>query len=383
MKTTPISRSRLSRMVANVFRKSVCLSIFLLGIDATLTTAHAQSSGEEVSQSVTASELKDWLDALSSPSYHHRRGAELKLSEAGLAARPVLIEGLSHPKLDVRVLCQRLLAGLQGSERDAELNRLQFSYHPGHVYVLPGWEKFRRAGGDSVSHRTLYVQLVKRHSMGLQWIDSLSRAAKGASEEIATLPESWGLDSQRLAGGDTIDWAFLLLVASQPQVKHTPTLMSQVYGGLLDHHVSQKLLHEDDQGPLKSLIRSWVSAQDDPIPRRTLIQVCLRYGFFDEAASLSLKILNQGGAPSATQYALLALTRMHMDNEEEHLLRNAIKDRRVCHTWQVANPEPHTVKTEVRDTALALLLRRQGMTQGNLVSSIFKRIRIRSIGTTA
>ncbi len=338
-----------------------CLSGLILC--GTAGTDALRAHGDEpraVVQTSPAAQLEDWVGQLGAVSYHERRAAMLRLQEAGLTARPALLAGIKSENLEVRTTCQRLLGALAGSEQEAELERLLYGYTPGHVYELPGWERFRKASGDSPAHRALYVQLARRHGAGLRWLDSLTHAPRGSAEEIATVPETLGIDVQRLSAGDECDWAFVLLAASQPQVRHTPTLVSQVYGGLLEPRVSQKFLSEGEDAPVFGLLKTWVAAQDDPIPRRSLVQVCLRYGLRQHAVTLAKRILQHGGAPSASQYALLTLARLD-DPAIEDQLTAALGDQRVCHTWQVVGNSRRTVKTEVRDTALALLLRRSGL----------------------
>jgi hypothetical protein len=309
---------------------------------------------------LVANDADRWVNDLGSQSYHRRESAAQQLENAGLEATQALEDGLHHPTLEVRRACQRILRGMAGVQREAEIEQLVHRYEPGRTYSLPGWAHFRSMAGDGLVDRALFVDVVRRHPTALHWLESLDAADSGTTEELATIPETLGLHTQSLAEGHEEDWALLLMVAHHPKTRNTPTLVSQVYGGLLDYRVKYHLERSPKFVALLRLIDSWIASQADGSPRKSLLQVCLRYNRLEQAVALSERLLENGANPSTTQFSLLALARIGLNPTLQNRLKEFVDDHRLCHTWQIVGTTRRAVRSEVRDTALVLLLHAAG-----------------------
>jgi len=154
--------------------------------------------------------------------------------------------------------------------------------------------------------------------------------------------------------------ATLLLIGSDKAVGQNSLGMSQLYSLLNQQPVQQAITGGKHTSVLVKLLEEWVTSGTSTVSHYGMM-LALKYDLQKAALQQAKKIISQRTTSSSMlQYAIIAIGKY---GGEEHmpLLKSLLENKTVCHTWSNrALKKDGSIKIEVRDVALVILLRLLG-----------------------
>src|SRR5438105_758182 len=123
----------------------------------------------------------DLVKKLGHPSFRVRSDAEVKLTQLGTAAIPVLAQGTKHSDAEVAERCKKLLDQAKAVEQKEKLDQLFRDPTAAAPKGLAGAEQFFKVTGDSSAARELFVDLMRQHHEAMM---TREKDAKLASEML-------------------------------------------------------------------------------------------------------------------------------------------------------------------------------------------------------
>lgn len=302
------------------------------------------------------------IGLLESNSYRIRqRAAENILRSGELAIEPLQLQA-EHSDAEVRMQCRRLIKQIHDEQIDRELNHLLTNYDPARTYRLPGWQPFRSACGDDTSARGLYRRLLRHDRSFMQWLQRVEDdPSYDIENQLADQQRHLSPSTQRLNSGDPLLWSMMLLAGTNEKICQVPVLGSHIRCGLQCGPTVQNLTQGNNRQATLRLVRSWIVRQSTSYASRSTLRIAMLYQCDELARELAIDTLKQHHAPpAAVQTALMFLSDDQPQAAKEHLIAS-LRDERVCQVWQVASARRRAIQTQVRDTAMALLLHLQGI----------------------
>ncbi|MEZ6092371.1 MAG: hypothetical protein R3C05_31080 [Pirellulaceae bacterium] len=299
---------------------------------------------------------------LDSDSYLTRQRAADNILRCGEPAINALESERDNPDAEVRMQCRRLIKRINDETIRRELNHLLTHFDPLRSYRLPGWQPFRAACGDDASGRGLYRRLLDHDIAFMKWLQRVEDdPSYDIENQLVDQQRYLSPSSQRLHSGDPLIWSMMLLAATNEKICQVPVLGSHIRCGLQCGPTIESLTQGSNREATLRLVRSWVSRQSSAYASRSTLRIAMLYGCNELAHQMSVETLRQSHAPpAAVQMALLFLAQ-HQPQESEKHLTTFLADERVCQIWQVASIRRRAIQTQVRDTAMALLLHLQGI----------------------
>ncbi|QDV71069.1 hypothetical protein Poly24_48020 [Rosistilla carotiformis] len=320
----------------------------------------AQVSDNRLPNHGDLSELQ--IEALGAGSYRMRQRTSRAFVDAGPAAIEVLRGGLDHNDAEIRLQCQRLLIEIRERQTERELQHLLTEYDPARTYRLPGWKPFAEACGDDASARGLFKRLLDRDASFMRW---LQRVHDDPSYDIENQLEDQfrflSPDTQRLNSGDLLSWSRLLLAGTNAKICQVPVLGSHIRCGLQCGPTIHSLTHGANSTATMRLVRSWLRRQSTTTATRATLRIAMLYECDTIAEQMARTTLDSHHASPASVQTALFYYVAHQPESASLRLANALDDQRVCQVWQIASLRRRAIQTQVRDTALALLLHLRGV----------------------
>ncbi|QDS90351.1 hypothetical protein EC9_45590 [Rosistilla ulvae] len=347
--------------MTHTFASPTSLSAWLFVI-ASLTCDPSRALSAEDLVEPVEQRLDLQIDRLGASSYRMRERTSRAFVAAGDTAIEPLRLGLDSDDAEIRLQCQRLLIEIRERRTARELQHLLFEYDPHHDYQLPGWQPFAAACGDDASARGLFNRLLQRDGSFMAW---LQRVYDDPSYDIENQLEDQqrylSPDAQRLNSGDLLTWSMLLLAGTNAKICQVPVLGSHIRCGLQCGPTIHSLKHGNNSTATMRLVRSWLQRQASTAATRSTLRIAMLYDCDQIAERLANKTLDENHAsPASVQTALFFLVAHHPQAAGSRLT-DALQDQRVCQVWQIASRRRRAIQTQVRDTALALLLHLRGV----------------------
>jgi hypothetical protein len=343
--TTP-SRSFSAPAVLAVL--AVCLS---------LPTAWAQSgpTAAENESSIQPGELQDWVHALSDESYHRRQAAADKLRErasqggaVGEAVIAALRLGLENSSMETRIASERILQTLALSAFDDQIDQLLNPHVLPDGITMAGWKPFSEMAGSDFAARSLFSRIALRHDRFLRRMQ-LPAADDSFCDAIP--------DPYTLRSDDAVSWALALLSDSRSDPLQQTNAFSKITVSLSNSAMGPKLRDANDATVLRRMISHWIGNHPRRGTTRQRILIAMRYSCDQRAGELCDQVLADPDAlPTSQVTAMLAASAMQRPNLRPQLIAR-LSDERTAHVWQLIASRQTKIRTQVRDVALALLLR--------------------------
>lgn len=303
------------------------------------------------------SEAASQVQLLGSKSYRVRQRAAEWLMQNAEVAENAIRDGQASKQIEVRRACERLLRNIHHASFERSLEQLLSNYNAAKEYPLPAWELFRDSCGCDVRARALYCRLARRETSFMNWLQRVySDPAYDVEQEIDDVNRYLSPSEARLSSGDPVYWTLMLLAGTQRNINRIPVLGSRIRAGLLDAAVVNRLSHNSDNVAIRRLLAHWLTKQVHQYATRTQLKIALLYKFKGLGERFALQTLDaENASPSATQMALFLLATQSPQIARSRLPSH-LSDQRVCQVWQIVATHRTAVQTQVRDTALALLL---------------------------
>jgi hypothetical protein len=320
--------------------------------------ADAALSAEAALDSDRAALIRD----LGASDYQVREEAARSLMAQGMAAEPALRQAMLQTDLEIRLRAGEILSRIQYNDLERRLSAFISGKDDQLGEKLVAWKQFQAVLGGDRPARELYVKLYRNENELLGAVDlprdERERAYLARVERVQQ--ELYG----RVGGvrtppsADTI--AALLLVAVQEEGALSIHAGIQTYSMLMQPDVKKVVTTGDHAAQLEKLLGAWVARtiQSTSIARYGLM-VALEYEMKDSTRDLARQLLaDKNTSNSVLPYAALALGK-YGEKSDVDRLEPLLENKNVCHTWHNGR-FPDTIKIQVRDVALAVLVELTG-----------------------
>jgi hypothetical protein len=301
------------------------------------------------------------VQQLGDPSFFVREEASKKLVSQGAAGKAALSEALDDPDVEIRRRARQILQRVIHNEFEARLAAFVADVDGKQQHRLPGWKRFRSLVGDSRDARRLFADMMRsEHALLSAYEKQTPDLSDLFAARVAWLQSQGasGISSTQLLPPPAV--ATLLLIGSDPAGKEYPQSVGQLYQLLYYPMAKQAITAGSHPAILRTLLETWTNAASS-IGSHYGIMIALKYDLRESGLEQARKLINQPTpSPSMLQYAIISVGRF---GGEEHvgLLTPLLDNKTVCHTW--SNPQLKkngTIKIQVRDVALVVLLRMKG-----------------------
>ena len=228
-------------------------------------------------------------------------------------------------------------------------------------YDFTGWERFRDQVGNDRGSRRVFAELF-RHDVDLM------TAVTGPAADAQELVESRCRDLELRVRGrarvrEPIGWQSaiaLAWLASRSEVDLRVNEANVIYLALSQSDV-RRALEDDEQGPaIRNAIGAWIladSGREDGSDRQKLV-LAVNYDI-KQGVQLASKLLRDRRGmllPTTVSQCVQVFTKLG-GKDQIPLLESLLDDKTVCYTVRSSND---TIQTQVRDIALATLVRVTG-----------------------
>ena len=319
------------------------------------TWAQTGPTAAENDPAIRLHEMRDWVDALSDESFHRRQAAAYKLREGALlggargeAALAALRLGRQNSSLETRIASERILQSLALSAFDDQIDQLLNPHVPPEGIAMAGWKPFSEMAGSDLAARSLFSRIAVQH-------DRILRTMQSPATDAAlrnALP-----DPYTLGNDDAVSWALVLLTDSQCDPLQSTHAFSKITVSLSNSTMGPNLRDANDAAVVRRMISHWIGNHPQRGTTAQRILIAMRYSCEQRAAQLCDQVLADPHAlPTSQVTAMLAASVLRRPHLRPQLIAR-LSDDRTAHVWQLIASRQTKIRTQVRDVALALLLR--------------------------
>jgi hypothetical protein len=283
-----------------------------------------------------------------------REQAAEQLRKLGKAAAAALQAGLKHPDADVRERCRALLDEVGGDDREERLRA--FLADTEDKQPLPGWQRYAKVAGKTDNARRNFVAVYRVAG------DLLEAAEKSPAEVRDRLAaRCTALAPALIAPGpeDTVlaEAEALLLVATDDRVTVGVPAFNALCTGLevLANRAAFKKRFLDVE-PCRKLLLAFVQRRWDGPQQERALAVALAFEL-KETADWAVGLALSREVPGATRGWALLLAGQVGGKEHAARLEPLLADTTAVGQKALG---PTTLRAEVRDVALAAVIRLAG-----------------------
>jgi hypothetical protein len=305
----------------------------------------AEEGGEKKAVYVAALAL---VRQLGDEQFSAREAATEKLIKIGLPATSALEEGRKDADREIRYRSERVLSIVR--EMDFQQRLDAFARGRGDEdYGLPGWDRFRKALGDSSELRSLFVEMQKYEPEAMQ---ALEEGPKAAAELLnlrtTQLQLSMQLYRHQLTLGNI---AALILLAGDDEVTVSQQASQSLYSFCYQQSFRTAVQNGPKTNAMRKLLGNWIR-RGEGFSAYQGLGLAMQYDLKEGLIPAEKELRNRGNQAHITQYAILTLAKL---GDESHvpLLETALDDTTRCTMMRINN---RNYETQVRDIALAALL---------------------------
>jgi len=320
-------------------------------------------TGEEISAAEPAKDPASLVKLLGHNSFKVREQAKRELIELGRAAVKALEEGLKSEDTEVRRSCAIILPIAMQRELEAKLAAFLADKEGKLKHDLPGWERYSKLVGNTDQTRQLFADM-HRMQDGLldpQDKDPNSQAQKfaGRAQYLQQLVYG-GFDGvPQPVAAESI--AKLLFVGSDPSLPINVNAHNQIFSLLYQDSFRQAMLDSQAGEIYRKLLVHYMMGRTDSSSVSQMLNLAMSYNFkefVDVAANVAL---NAKGTVYNRGMAITVLARLG-GREQIPTIRKLLDDRTEIGTYTTSFGNMRSVKvtTQVRDVALATLVRLSG-----------------------
>lgn len=330
-------------MPRHAFRAATVLCLALV-----VRLPAAEPAGDHAQAAALVKQLGD-------RSFRVREEAAAKLTQLGIPAKQALLDGQKDGDPEVRARCERILVVVLDLDLKARLAAFLADKDGKQVHDLAGWSRFRKVVGEDAAARELFVDMLKANADLLEQAETqpkeaAHRAAFRCQQLLQTLYSGNPATRGQLAQGDV---AVLLFVGGDPAVPVTDQTRQQTCNFLYQQVFRQGLAHGQRGPHLKKLLGAWMMQTAGTQTVQQVLQVAMQLDV-REGLDLALKLVKDKDYASG-----MAITAVGKWGTKEHMaaLEGILDDKTVLGQFQINNVMG---TTEVRDVALAMLVRLSG-----------------------
>ena len=150
--------------------------------------------------------------------------------------------------------------------------------------------------------------------------------------------------------------ATVMLGALQLTTAERETLVSPVYNLLNYSKIKSQIIDKPDSDVGKRMTRKWAEIATKSRNKTLGLMLILNYGFEQAGVKVARDLLtNTTSYSTSEQYAAICAARFGGPNEVE-LLLPLLTQKTLVHSWSTPQAGGKLIKTQLRDTALIMLL---------------------------
>ena len=311
--------------------------------------------------------IQQWIKLLGHDSYRTRDKASRELirlaehSATRLSVIDALQHAAKHESFEVRAATKEIQNEILDRSRERQIQELLTPGLAAEAIQLPGWKVYSQLAGKDLVARRLFVELQNRYPNVMRVLEGWSQPRTGdqsGSSNFRTL-NSW-LDPYNTPTEAHGRWALVLCFDICSPQSRVPNRSGRVSLALCQNAIGPKLGTDSNSIVVRRMIGNWIDGQRTSFDRE-LLMIAMKFGCSDQTNKICERIFADVLAPPSEQtLALLAASKLdRTDLEQEILLR--IDNDRVAHVWQLIASRKKKIRTQVRDVAMALLLRSRGI----------------------
>ncbi len=298
-------------------------------------------------------EYQKLIGQLGDQSYQVRERAHAKLTGIGLAARRELIAELRNPDLEIRSRVRRIYIDLLYKDFELRLQRFIDDTEGKLEHDLPGWDLYEERIGSSPAERKFFASMVRAEARLLGRIESKQGLAEILQERTKQL-QPYGSYGPTIPQIESI--ATVILGAAEINSSERDSLISPICNVLNYSPIKSQIIDKPDSDVGKRMTREWAEMAARSRNKMLGLMLILNYGFEQSGLTVSREILTKAeNFSTSEQYAAICAGRFGGPSEVE-LLLPLLSQRRLVHTWSTPQAGGKLIKTQLRDTALIMLL---------------------------
>ena len=352
----------ISPILTSVIRALVCISIAVACVPTLIAEEPIDSvakAGEELER-----KLQLHIDQLNHDSYRTRQNAKRDLIRIGRdpfkvnALNRALQCAAQHERLQVRDAAMRIQNELADMKFRSQLDRLLTPDTISNEIELPGWKTYSKLAGTSVAARRLFNKMIHHQEGRLRLLDQLNkeRANERHSQKVVDSLARY-LDPYKIDPDDTSRWVLLFCYESLRLKSYLPNLSNRLSISLCQRGVGPRVNDDPEFLILQKMIGKWIQRRSNIHSNRDRLMIAMRYRCYSKVYDVCDQVFRDPiASPSETTLALLCAAAMQKDDLNHQVLMH-IDDERIAHVWQLVTSRKRKIRTQVRDVAMALLLR--------------------------
>ena len=320
-------------------------TIFLL-----VTDTHAQQESE------LNPDYQALIQRLGDSSYQTRESTHERLVKIGMSARRELAAALRHPDLEIRSRVRRIYVDLMYEDFEQKLERFINDVEGRLEHDLPGWDVYQEKIGGSPEERKFFASMARAESKVLRAIDTKKGLGEILQERVKQLQPYGNYTPTGPTVPQVHSIATVMLGASELTDAQRESLISPVYNLLNYSQIKSQIIDKPDHDVSKRLTREWAELASTSRNRTLGLMLILNYGFEETGLKVARKMLGTTESFSTSeQYAAICAARFG-GAEEVELLLPLLEQKTLVHSWSTPQAGGKLIKTQLRDTALIMLL---------------------------
>lgn len=321
----------------------------------------AGQEGTTTEASAPSAEVADLLERLGDDYYGTREEAKNRLVALGLPVKPFLQDVLDSPDPEVRRRAKLILDEIIEQDYARRLKAFEDDPLAQSDPDLPCWKRFRDMVGDSPADRKLFVMMHRAEGELLLSVER--QPGDDVTKHLQYRCRQIQLDLAFNNGSTPIEpslgsLATLYFVAAQPDVSIPQDAASQLGNLSYRPGMQQALTAGDYSAAMRSVLSAWVGRRLDSNSAYQNFMIAMRYNL-PSVLEPAVAAVQEGGRHSHVRlYGLLVVGRF---GNKEHwpVLEKLLDDKSVCLSTRINN-QPQPVQIQVRDVALAVLVKMSG-----------------------
>lgn len=304
---------------------------------------------------LNSADIDRLVQSLGAPSFIERQLATEDLSTIRLEEAGPIEAACASSDPEVRFRAKEILRVIRHDDRQRLISAFIAGVSVESEEDLPGWSHFCEIAGRTEPARQLYVSMLEDEWM---FLDAAYEADAAVSQQLlqtrARALEKAARERARISVGSV---AALMLVAVRDEIgtaSHGSNLMSLCYRA---KDFDGAIRSGESSEALRKLMGRLIAQPANSPYLNQSFHFALNYELKEGLAPARQVISERSGIPYVRQYALLVLGKLGEDDDME-LVESMLDDAGIISSHNRINRV--RVTTQVRDIALAILIKRSG-----------------------
>jgi hypothetical protein len=301
-------------------------------------------------------------------SYKIRKQAERDLIDLGRGAKDALQAGLASDDPEIRRACAMIFPIAMEKELEAKIAAFLADKEGKQKHDLPGWERFNKLVGATAESRRLFVDM-HRVADGLldpQDKDPAAQAQKfqGRAMQLQQMMYGNADGIPVMVPAECI--AKLLLVGTDAALPLNANAHNYVFSLLYQDSFRQAMTSGDRGEIMRKLLVGYMMTRTDQNSVNQILNLAMNYNFKEFVDVAAKAAQDKQGFAHNRGMAITVLARLG-GKDQMPAIRKLLDDATEIGTYNTTLPNAGRIKvtTQIRDVALATLVRLSGQQLGD------------------